>query len=105
MTVSARGGRVNPCPANRRTVALLLTPRLYLMFGSPGHQKRHSPHKPTGDQSPDTDDRYAPTTCIRLSMFDVEGKPVAVVLSPRAARTLAHEIFKALYRPADDGGA
>lgn len=66
------------------------------MFGS---SRSRNPDKPQGgkhDPPPNPDDRYAPTNCVRLFMYDVEGKPVVVVLSRRAAQALADELFREL---------
>lgn len=75
------------------------------MFGSQPPPKRHNPHQPTAEESPHLFDRYAPADSVRLLMYDVDGKPVVVYLSRRAAAGLAEDIRRELDATARKGGA
>lgn len=67
-----------------------------------------NPQKPHGgkhDPPPNPDDRYAPKNVVRLDMVDIDGAPVCVLLTPRAAAKLADELFGRLYLADAEGGA
>lgn len=75
------------------------------MFGSHRRSDPQKPPDPTSDPPPTPDDRYAPTSVIRLDMVDVEGKPVCVLLTRRACAMLADELFSRLVVAPVEGGA
>ena len=75
------------------------------MFGS---DSTSSPPKPRGGKHgtpPNPEDRYVPQNVIRLDMVDVDGQPVCVILTPRAAKHLADQLFARLCLEPAKGGA
>lgn len=71
-------------------------------------RKSHNPdrsHDPTPHDPPNPSDRYTTTDCIRLDMLDSDGDPVVVLLSRRAARDLANQLFRELCSPSGKVGA
>lgn len=74
------------------------------MLRSDSPSKPPKPHGGKHDPPPNPDDRFIPYDAIKLFMYDVEGKPVVVTLSRRAAAALADELYRELSARAVKGG-